>query len=203
MTRTSRDAGGSITDAVFADADTFSGRRDNSADILGVAIAVPDPLADRLTEWRERVGDPQALLVPPHVTLLPPTEIAGLAPVAVREHLEAVATSHAPFRIHLAGTGSFRPVSQVVFVTVADGISPCELLAADIRTGLLSQSLEFPYHPHVTIAHDVEEDMLDLAYEGLVDVDVQIPVESFFSYEQQPSGRWVPVQEYRLTGNHV
>ncbi len=167
---------------------------------LGIAIEVPDPLGSLLTEWRVKVGDPLAHLIPPHVTLLPPTDIASFRLEDVHRHLTTVAARHAPFQLHLAGTGSFRPVSQVVFVTVAEGISSCELLAQDIRSGLLQRRLEFPYHPHVTIAHDVSPDMLDLAYEGLVDVDVRVDVEAFSAFSQDPAGRWVPAKAYPLLG---
>lgn len=169
--------------------------------VLGVAIQVPDPLGSLLTEWRIKVGDPLAYLIPPHVTLLPPTDVGRFEPEEVHQHLDAVATRHAPFQLHLAGTGSFRPVSQVVFVTVAEGISPCELLAQDIRSGLLRRPLDFPYHPHVTIAHDVSPDMLDLAYEGLVDVDVRVDVDAFCAFSRDVAGRWVPATEYPLLGS--
>jgi len=169
--------------------------------VLGVAIQVPDPLGALLTEWRVKVGDPLAHLIPPHVTLLPPTDVTDLGEVEVRQHLESVAVRHPPFVLHLAGTGSFRPVSQVVFVTVADGISACELLADDVRSGLLSRPLAYPYHPHVTVAHDVAPGMLDIAYDGLVDVDERVEVDAFCSFEQDPSGRWVPVARYPLQGD--
>lgn len=168
--------------------------------VLGVAIAVPDPLGSLLTEWRVKVGDPLGQLIPPHVTLLPPTEVAGMEPAELRGHLEAVAARHPPFGIHLFGTGSFRPVSQVVFVNVADGISSCEALADDIRTGPLGRSLNFPYHPHVTIAQDVAPDMLDLAYQGLGDVDERVEVDAFSAFSREASGRWVPVERYPLQG---
>lgn len=171
--------------------------------VLGIAIQVPDPLGALLTEWRIKVGDPLAHLIPPHVTLLPPTDVAGIVPGEVHQHLAAVAARHARFQLHLAGTGSFRPVSQVVFVTVADGISACELLAEDIRSGLLDRPLDFPYHPHVTIAHDVAPDMLDLAYDALVDVDARVEVDAFCAFAQEPSGRWVPDRRYPLVGGDV
>lgn len=73
-----------------------------------------------------------ARVTPAHVTLLGPTEIeAGCLP-AVEAHLAAVAAAHPPFAMHLRGTGTFRPVTEVVFVAVATGISECERLAAAI-----------------------------------------------------------------------
>ncbi|MDQ3734094.1 MAG: 2'-5' RNA ligase family protein [Actinomycetota bacterium] len=167
---------------------------------LGIAISIPDPLGALLTEWRVKVGDPLAHLIPPHVTLLPPTDVGRAQLDEVHLHLSAVAARHSPFQLHLAGTGSFRPISEVVFVTVAEGISSCELLAQDIRSGLLARPLDYPYHPHVTIAHDVAPDMLDLAYQSLVDVDVRLEVDAFCAFSRDLSGRWVPATEYPLLG---
>jgi 2'-5' RNA ligase len=168
--------------------------------VVGIAIPIPDPLGTLLTEWRSKVGDQLAQLIPPHVTLLPPTDVSGMAAQELHQHLGTVAARHAPFQLHLAGTGSFRPVSQVVFVNVADGISACELLAGDIRSSLLSRPLTFPYHPHVTIAHDVPPDMLDLAYDGLLNVDERVQVDAFCAFERDLSGRWIPVTRYPLQG---
>jgi 2'-5' RNA ligase len=182
--------------------DTFVGRLvpppENA--VIGIVVSVPEPWAQLLVEWRTKVGDPQASLVPPHVTLLPPTEVPVAERPAITEHLAQVAASHPPFDMHLAGTGTFSPVSDVVFVTVARGIGSCELIANDVRSGPLERSLSFPYHPHVTVAHDVPGDMLDFAYSGLADLSAEFRVDRFTEFEQTSSGAWAIAQEYRLTG---
>jgi 2'-5' RNA ligase len=43
----------------------------------------------------------------------------------VEEHLRKVALAEQPFELHLRGTGTFRPVSPVVFVQLAQGIGDC------------------------------------------------------------------------------
>ena len=168
--------------------------------VLGVVVPVPEPWAQLLVDWRTKVGDPQAGLVPPHVTLLPPTEVAVIDRPAISRHLEAVAGAHPPFDMHLSGTGTFRPVSDVVFVAVARGIGNCELMANDVRSGPLARSLSFPYHPHVTVAHDVPEDMLELAYSGLSDLSAQFRVDYFTEFERTGDGAWAVAREYPLTG---
>ena len=138
--------------------DTFvprSSRRLPETTVLGIVVPIPEPWAQLLVDWRSKVGDPQASLVPPHVTLLPPTEVAVADRAAISAHLAEVARCHPPFDMHLSGTGTFPPVSDVVFVAVARGIGNCELLATDVRRGPLARALSFPYHPHVTVAHDV------------------------------------------------
>jgi 2'-5' RNA ligase len=152
--------------------------------------------ADRLAQQGRR----PAGLVPPHVTLLPPTEVPLSRRPAIAAHLAAVAREHPPFEMHLSGTGTFQPVSDVVFVTVARGIGNCELLATDVRTGPLERTLSFPYHPHVTVAHDVPPDMLELAYSGLSDLSAEFRVDSFTEFEQSDGGVWTVAREYPLTG---
>ena len=168
--------------------------------VVGIVVPVPEPWSQLLVDWRAKVGDPQANVVPPHVTLLPPTEVAVSDRTAISAHLAEVARSHPPFEMHLSGTGTFSPVSEVVFVTVAKGIGNCELLATDVRRGPLNRTLTFPYHPHVTVAHDVPAEMLEFAYNGLADLSAAFPVDSFTEFEQTPSGAWAVAREYRLTG---
>lgn len=159
---------------------------------IGVAIPIPEPWAGELTSWRADVGDPQAGLVPPHVTLLPPTELPDSAATDVEAHLDAVAAASEPFELHLRGTGTFRPVSEVVFVAVASGISECEILEAAVRSGPLRRPAQFPYHPHVTIAQAVPDEALDKAYDGLADFDARFPVAGFTLFEHGPDGVWRP-----------
>jgi len=168
---------------------------------LGVAIPVPAPWAEQLADWRRRVGDPQAARVPPHVTLLPPTRVPAEALAEIDAHLSTVAAAFPPFEMHLSGTGTFRPVSEVVFVVVAAGIAQCEQLEATVRSGPLARETRFPYHPHVTVAHDIAPDGLDLAYQGLADFDARFPVPAFTAFEQETGGVWVPRREFVLRGS--
>ena len=42
---------------------------------FGVAIGLPEPIHSELQGWREKLGDPNAAAIPPHITLLPPTAL--------------------------------------------------------------------------------------------------------------------------------
>jgi 2'-5' RNA ligase len=103
-----------------------------------------------------------------------------------------------PFAMHLSGTGTFRPLSQVVFVQVAAGIVHCEALATAIRSGPLDRELTYPYHPHVTVAQDVDEAALDLVYDGLSAFAARFVVTEFTVYERRPDGRWAPTRAFPL-----
>ena len=166
---------------------------------IGVAIPVPDPFGPGLQSARARFGDPLAAAIPPHVTLLGPTVVEPSDMPAVSAHLGRVAAACPPFDLHLRGTGSFRPVSPVVFVQVAQGIAYCERLERAVRSGPLAQDVRFNYHPHVTVAHNVPDDALDRAYSEMAHYEAGFRVTGFHVYEHGDDGVWRPVQDYPLT----
>lgn len=167
---------------------------------IGVAIPIAEPFGSELQKFRAEFGDPMAASIPTHVTLLPPTEIADAALATIDEHLLAVAARFPSFRIRLRGTATFRPISPVVFVPLAEGISSCEVLQSQVRSGPLAVDLRFPYHPHVTVAHDLTKDALDLAYDTLSEYDCAFDVTAFDRYEHGADGVWRPQRSFPLTG---
>lgn len=167
---------------------------------IGVAVPIPDPYLGELQDWRRAFGDPMAEAVPPHITLLPPTEVDEDEHDTVTSHLDAVAEQFPPFRVHLRGTGTFRPVSPVVFVALAQGISACERLSTAVRTGPLAVDLHFPYHPHVTVAHHLSASALDDAFETLAGYDATFEVEAFSLYVHGVDGHWRRDSDHKLLG---
>ena len=165
---------------------------------IGVAIAIPEPWASELQDYRTSVGDTTAAMIPTHITLVPPTEIDAVHLVEVEKHLEEAAAEIEQFCVHLRGTGTFRPVSPVVFVTLVEGISQCEQLAAAVRSGPLDVALHYPYHPHVTIAHHLDDLALDRAFAELSDFECRFAVESFSLYVHDQRIGWQPTHEYEL-----
>jgi 2'-5' RNA ligase len=163
--------------------------------VIGVAIAIPDPWGSELQGWRQRFGDPLAEAIPTHVTLLPPTSVDPGALPEIEEHLRWAASRCTPFDIHLRGTASFRPVSPVVFVQLAAGIGGCERTESVVRSGPLTRDLEFPYHPHVTVAHELPDPALDAAFTALATYEARFTVTGFSLYEHI-GGVWRPRTAY-------
>lgn len=167
---------------------TAEGLRDQIT--IGVSIALPEPFGGELQRWRESFGDPQASAIPPHVTVVPPSVVGAGDVPAVEAHLVATAALQRPFTIQLRGTGTFRPVSPVVFVVLADGDADCARVEASVRAGPLARDLTFPYHPHVTVAHELAEPELDEALETLATYEARFTVDELWLYEQGPDGVW-------------
>ena len=167
---------------------------------IGVSVAVPDPWGRELQDYRIELGDPTAAGIPTHITLLPPIDVDDELMPSIEEHLEKVAAQTCPFDAHLRGTGTFRPVSPVVFVNVVRGISSCEVLASAVRRGPLAIDAQYPYHPHVTVAHHLDDELLDRAFEELGTFDCRFTVEQISLYEHRDGRGWTPVRAYRLGG---
>jgi 2'-5' RNA ligase len=165
---------------------------------IGVALAIPEPWGSELQRYRASVGDHTATMIPTHITLVPPTEVADGGLAAVEQHLADVAAGARAFRVHLRGTGTFRPVSPVVFVTIVEGIAGCEQLARAVRSGPLAVDLQFPYHPHVTVAHHLDDDALDRAFAELAEFECMFPADGFHLYVHDEESGWRATRDFPL-----
>lgn len=168
---------------------------------FGVAISVPEPHGEELRAHRAAFGDPLAEQIPSHITLLPPDVVAGDELDRLADRLTEVAARTAPFDVDLKGTGTFRPVSPVVFVAVSRGISEAELLVAELRQALAAPEPEFPYHPHVTVAHHLDDAALDRAYATLEDFVCTFTVGEIALYLHEPDAGWSTYLSFPLTGS--
>ncbi|MBG6182876.1 2'-5' RNA ligase [Arthrobacter sp. CAN_A214] len=155
---------------------------------VGITIPIPEPLATELEKWRASFGDPMAVLVPPHITLI--TTTPAMDWQGTMEHVRAVARAQSTFTVTLKSTGSFRPVSPVVFLKVDQGFEECVGLHEKLQAGPLERTLDFPFHPHVTVAHDVSDAGMDAAVEELESFEASFEVRSMGLYEHQSSGSW-------------
>lgn len=165
---------------------------------IGLLIDVPEPFGEQLREVRAEFGDPLADIVPSHVTLVPPVEVSEARWESLDTALAVAAAQIAPYPIRLRSTGTFRPVSPVVFVAVSVGISCTELLAQQVRAAVGGIDLDFPYHPHVTVAQDLDDATLDLAYDQLRDFECEFTVDHFTLYRHEADRGWEPRQRFGL-----
>ncbi|GAA2074857.1 2'-5' RNA ligase family protein [Streptomyces albiaxialis] len=174
----------------------------SSAVTLGVSLAVPEPYGSLLQERRAGFGDTAAHGIPTHITLLPPTEVDAAARGEIEEHLARVALAGRAFTVRLSGTGTFRPLSPVVFVQVVEGGSACSWLQERVRAadGPLARELQFPYHPHVTVAHGIAEEAMDEAYAELADFEAEWTACGFALYEQGEDHVWRLQREFTFGG---
>jgi 2'-5' RNA ligase len=168
---------------------------------IGVSLAVPEPWGSRLQDFRVDNGDVQGASIPTHITLVPPVEVGPAELRGIESHLDEVAAGATSYHIHLRGSGTFRPVSPVVFVNLVKGISQTEQLAHACRSGPLALQLDYPYHPHVTVAHHVDDTRLDRAFAELSGFECAFDVSGFHLYVHHPDRGWKATRDFALAGS--
>ncbi|GAA1497354.1 2'-5' RNA ligase family protein [Paeniglutamicibacter kerguelensis] len=164
---------------------------------LGVVIEVPSPLRESLRAWRCTYGGEAAARVEPHITLVSGSTTDWDAAAA---HVRAVAALAGPFRVCLQGTGTFRPVAPVVFLNVREGTEACTALHDSLLRGPLGHDLSHAYHPHLTIAHEVADALMDSAQEDLRDESMGFTVSSIGLFGIDEAGQWSLREELELGG---
>ncbi len=167
---------------------------------VGIVIAIPEPMADELRQWRASFGDPLADVVPAHITLVTTTEYDDWD--ATVDHVRQVAGRQASFRVRIRGTGSFRPISPVVYLNVTDGFDDCVRLHRRLQDGPLRRELPFAYHPHVTVAHDVGDESMDKAEDLLRSYDASFDISTMGLYEHENNGVWRLREELNFGGKN-
>ncbi len=183
-------------DAAPVESATSTRNLATSTRCIGIVISIPDPLAGQLEEWRASFGDPMAAVVPPHITLVTTTPTCDWA--AALAHVREAVSAQEEFSVTLRGTGTFRPLSPVVYLNVAEGFDDCVNLHQMLQCGPLERNLEFAYHPHVTVAHDVSEASMDSALQRLENFEASFPVRSMGLFEHEESGVWTLREELKF-----
>lgn len=119
----------------------------------------PDPLASFLDRLRlELTPDckPRA-----HVTVLPPRPIANQCDLKeLSEHLEEECRLALPFEVVLGDIEVF-PGTNVIYVGLVRGERELHALHENLNSGQLEYDGPFPYHPHITIAQDIQAEQVE------------------------------------------
>lgn len=165
-----------------------------------MAVPVPEPFGSLLREARASFGDPMAATIPTHITLMPPVDLDDQQLQELPGVLDDVAARVPAYRVGLQGTGTFRPVSPVVFVTIVDGVEPTQRLAHEVRAAVGVEQLEFPYHPHITVAHHLDEPSLDRAATALAGFECEFVATEFALYHHDERRGWEPQRSFGLPG---
>lgn len=164
----------------------------------GVVIELPEPVGRELQDWRASFGDPASYAVPAHITLM--IAPRGATWEDVVERVGAVAREWEPFRVEINGTGTFRPVSPVVYLRIGEGEDQCRALHEALHQERLVSASPFDFHPHVTIAQSVEEEDLDRAQEMLRTYRAGFLVDRIGLYELDGRGVWKIREEIPFSG---
>jgi 2'-5' RNA ligase len=118
---------------------------------------IPEPLAGFLDRMRQELV-PDCFLRA-HVTILPPRPISS-TPGAAWDLVRWFAPQFAPFEVTLTNVEVF-PVSDVIYVNITAGTEQLTQMHAAMNADGLRFPDAFSYHPHVTLAQNLQPDQVD------------------------------------------
>ena len=164
----------------------------------GVLIPLPEPMARELQDWRTSFGDSSAGTTPAHITLMITAVHDNWEQLAKR--VGDVAAQWQPFHVEIGGTGTFRPLTPVVYLRVVGGYRECVQLHEQLNAADLVSASPFDFHPHVTLAHAVRDEDLDRAQEMLRTYRASFLVDRIDLYEGDEQGAWRVREQIPFTG---
>lgn len=118
---------------------------------------IPEPLAGFLDRLRQELV-PDCFLRA-HVTILPPRPLTS-QPEAAWDLVRWFAPQFAPFEVEMTGVEVF-PVSDVIYVNISTGCEQLTRMHATLNADGLRFQEDFSYHPHVTLAQNLQPDQVD------------------------------------------
>jgi 2'-5' RNA ligase len=118
---------------------------------------IPEPLAGFLDRLRRELV-PNCFLRA-HVTILPPRPLCS-PPEAAWSVIGALAPRFHPFEVELSNVEVF-PVSDVIYVSISAGSAELKRTHDALNIDGLRYKEPFSYHPHVTLAQELQPDELD------------------------------------------
>jgi hypothetical protein len=125
--------------------------------VYALVIYITGPLGKFLDDIRRELVphcNPNA-----HVSVLPPRGLAVDWQVAA-EQVRTCLREAAPFEIQLGGLQKF-PVTNVIYIELARGADELRRMHAMMNTRALESAEPFQYHPHVTLAQELDPDAVD------------------------------------------
>lgn len=125
--------------------------------VFGVYIPLPAPYESYIRHKKCSFGNNMADMVLSHITLLPPTRIKHSNADLLLDDIYNITKTYRPFWLILDGVDNFIPVSNVSYLKVTVGSDECKFLHENIfMSKAVCENARFPYHPHVTIADNLD-----------------------------------------------
>jgi 2'-5' RNA ligase/GNAT superfamily N-acetyltransferase len=168
---------------------------------LGVVLLIPQPLATEIDGVRRALGDEARERIAPHITLVPPVNVAERDLPRSFTLVRTAASTVAPLTLRIGPAATFAPVNPVAYLQV--GGEPQVLDALErLRSGCLEGPLDRPsqhdFVPHVTIANELTESRLEHAVRVLSDFSAEVTIDRVHVLAELPGRVWRTVADAPL-----
>ena len=161
---------------------------------LGVALLLPLAVAGEIDGLRRALGAPALGRIAPHITLVPPVNVAEDCLPDALAVLRAGAAATAVFTLELGPPATFLPVSAVLYLAVRDGTAVAALRERVFRDPL-ARRIDRAFHPHLTITDDAPADRIAAALAALADYRATVTFDRVHLLREGPGRVWSAIAE--------
>jgi len=144
--------------------------------------------------------------IPPHVTLVPPSQVPTETVPHVWEEVRVAARRvGGPLQLELGPVATFAPTTPTIHLRV--GTDPgLHALRAAASVDALTRPRSLDFVPHVTLRQEADEHRIQAAVEALADLRIVAEARRLWLMQFQPQsgsgGRWEPVGDVSLGPLH-
>lgn len=159
-----------------------------------VAIVPPATVAEQVRTLRWALGDRRPERIVPHVTVVPPFNVATDDVDRFRRHIRSVVLATTPFSVSVSGLATFAPSTPTIHLEVHDGGSGA-LTQLRSRLGLdgLVPVDGRPFRPHMTVRSRASDEQIEAALVAgspLFSIPVNDPTDGSGDPASDPRMRW-------------
>ena len=162
---------------------------------------MPQPLATEIDGLRRALGDGARARIAPHLTLVPPVNVAERDLPRAFTLVRTAATTIAPLTLRLGPVATFAPVNPVAYLRVGGEpqvLDALERLRASCLQGPLERTSPHDFVPHVTVADELADGRLSEAERVLGDFSAEVTVDRVTVLAELPGRVWQPVADAPL-----
>ena len=167
---------------------------------LGVALLIPRNLAPEIDGIRRALGTADRTQVPPHITLVVPTNVRDEEVDEAIALVRAAAEAESPIHVVLGPVETFSPLTPVVYLRVSGpGLDTIVGLRDALDAGPFAQELAHPFVPHVTLNGDATEAQIAGAMASINQFVEPVVIDAVTILEQDDDDKvWRPIADAPL-----
>jgi 2'-5' RNA ligase len=166
-------------------------------------LVLPPPVAAEVDGLRRAVGEGNVGAIPPHITLVPPVNVA---PSALDQALAVVrdaAAASPPLSVVLGPAATFWPATPVLYLSVHGDLDGVQRLHDAFEAGPWARPTTWPFVPHVTIAQDVAPALIPAAVELLASYRREATITGLHVMREELDASWKLLDDATLSARRV
>jgi 2'-5' RNA ligase len=176
------------------------GQRMSARSRLGIVVLIAGTTGVEVDGLRRALGARALQRIPPHITLVPPFNVADERVAGVVDDMRAAAAIEPPFVVTLGAAATFWPDNPVVYLRVGDDSGALQRLHDRLAVAPDPR----PFVPHVTVAENVAPARIPSAVEVLDSYAADVTIRHLHLLQHDAARRrWDAIADVPLGGGRV